>query len=89
MPIDGIESVKPIEVEAVEPIEVSGPEADSLEARATSTLTSTQINSYKPYTYYAGAAYCKPATTLAWNCGSERTSILVLLCHYIDSHSQL
>jgi hypothetical protein len=43
-----------------------------LEARqSTSTLSDEQVVSYKPYTYYAGAAYCLPATTLAWSCGSE------------------
>lgn len=43
-----------------------------LETRdAVSTLSSAQISSYKPYTYYAATGYCTPATTLAWNCGSE------------------
>jgi len=43
-----------------------------LEARQSiSTLSDEQVVSYKPYTYYAGAAYCSPATTLAWSCGSE------------------
>ena len=43
-----------------------------LEARQSiSTLSNEQVASYKPYTYYAGAAYCSPATTLAWSCGSE------------------
>jgi hypothetical protein len=35
-----------------------------------STLSDEQVASYKPCTYYAGAAYCSPATTLAWSCGS-------------------
>ncbi|KAH9479276.1 Lipase [Psilocybe cubensis] len=42
-----------------------------LEARATSVLSAATIASYKPYTYYASAAYCKPASTLAWNCGTN------------------
>ncbi|KAI6126017.1 Alpha/Beta hydrolase protein, partial [Pisolithus croceorrhizus] len=33
-------------------------------------LTTSQIDSYTPYTYYASAAYCTAAQTLAWNCGS-------------------
>ncbi|KAH6915706.1 lipase [Coprinopsis sp. MPI-PUGE-AT-0042] len=46
--------------------------APVLEARqSTTTLTSAQVNAYKPYTYYAGSAYCKPANTLAWNCGTN------------------
>jgi len=43
-----------------------------LEARQSmSTLSDEQVVSYKPYTHYAGAAYCSPASTLAWSCGSE------------------
>ncbi|KDQ61916.1 hypothetical protein JAAARDRAFT_66920 [Jaapia argillacea MUCL 33604] len=34
-------------------------------------LSTSQITTYRPYTHYASAAYCKPATTLAWNCGSN------------------
>ncbi|KAF9563618.1 lipase [Agrocybe pediades] len=64
MPIDGVDSA--VSVEPVEPVAV-----ESLESRATSVLSAAQIESYKPYTYYAGAAYCKPATTLAWNCGTN------------------
>jgi len=42
-----------------------------LEARQSiSTLSDEQVASYKPYTYYAGSAYCSPASTLAWSCGS-------------------
>ncbi|KAF8997862.1 lipase [Cyathus striatus] len=42
----------------------------TLEGRQSiSTLSAAQVSTYKPYTYYASAAYCKPATTLAWNCG--------------------
>jgi len=36
-----------------------------------SALSTTQISSYKPFTYYASVAYCKPAQTLAWNCGAK------------------
>ncbi|TFK17669.1 lipase [Coprinopsis marcescibilis] len=44
--------------------------APTLEARqGVSTLTTAQVASYKPYTYYASAAYCAPANTRAWNCG--------------------
>ena len=42
-----------------------------LEARqSVTTLSATQVAAYKPYTHYANAAYCPPAKTLAWNCGS-------------------
>ncbi|KAF9485579.1 alpha/beta-hydrolase [Pholiota conissans] len=42
-----------------------------LESRSISTLSASQVASYKRYTYFAGAAYCKPTNTLAWNCGSN------------------
>jgi hypothetical protein len=49
-----------------------GPDPSSLEKRADPTTVSTAtVSSFTTYTYYAGAAYCKPANTLAWNCGGE------------------
>lgn len=38
---------------------------------AVSALSTADIASYKPYTYYAAAAHCPPASTLAWNCGAS------------------
>jgi hypothetical protein len=43
----------------------------TLQSRSVTALTRAQIASYKPYTYYAAAAYCQPAATLAWNCGNN------------------
>ncbi|KAJ4474906.1 lipase class 3 family protein [Lentinula aciculospora] len=44
----------------------------SIQARqAITALTTAQITAYKPYTYYASAAYCSPSTTLAWSCGAN------------------
>lgn len=34
-------------------------------------LSAAQIASFKPYSFYASAAYCQPANTLAWNCGAN------------------
>lgn len=53
--------------------------APALEARqaAITTLTAAQVASFKTYTYYASTAYCKPAATLAWNCGGTRLFALV------------
>ncbi|KAI6041885.1 Alpha/Beta hydrolase protein [Pisolithus marmoratus] len=34
-------------------------------------LTTSQINSHTPYTYYASAGYCTATQTLAWNCGTN------------------
>ncbi|KAJ7623647.1 lipase class 3 family protein [Roridomyces roridus] len=43
-----------------------------LQQRQTITsLSASQIGVFTPYTHYASAAYCHPATTLAWNCGAN------------------
>ncbi|GAW06982.1 alpha beta-hydrolase [Lentinula edodes] len=38
---------------------------------AITTLTTAQIEVYKPYTYYASAGYCSPTTTINWSCGTN------------------
>ncbi|PPQ79791.1 LOW QUALITY PROTEIN: hypothetical protein CVT25_003145 [Psilocybe cyanescens] len=40
------------------------------QAEAISPLTKAQISALKPFTYFAGAAYCTPAQTAKWNCGA-------------------
>jgi len=40
-------------------------------AAALTTLTSAQVAAFKPYSFLAAAAYCNPANTLAWNCGTN------------------
>ena len=37
--------------------------------QAITALTTTQIDVFTPYTYFASAGYCTPAQTLAWDCG--------------------
>ncbi|KAI0029968.1 lipase class 3 family protein [Vararia minispora EC-137] len=39
--------------------------------RRQSAISAAQIASYKPYSYYAATAYCTPAVTLSWSCGSN------------------
>ena len=34
-------------------------------------LSTSQISSFKPYTFFASAGYCQPAATLAWTCGAN------------------
>ena len=34
-----------------------------------SILAQTQIESYKPYTWYAAAAHCNATSTANWTCG--------------------
>ncbi|KAF8127693.1 Alpha/Beta hydrolase protein [Boletus edulis] len=44
----------------------------SLSARQSITvLTTSQIDYFTPYTWYASTAYCTPSQTLAWNCGAN------------------
>jgi len=35
------------------------------------TLSTTQIDAYTPYTFFASAGYCSPSTTLSWTCGAN------------------
>ncbi|KAF9269342.1 lipase [Marasmius fiardii PR-910] len=42
------------------------------EKRQSVTILSTaQVATFKPYSFYAATAYCQPANTLAWNCGAN------------------
>ena len=34
-------------------------------------MTSTQVNAFTPYTYYASAGFCSPSVTLTWTCGAN------------------
>jgi len=35
------------------------------------TLSQAQITAFKPYTFFASAAYCDPSTTINWSCGAN------------------
>lgn len=39
--------------------------------QAITTLGTAQIDAFTPYTHFASTAYCSPASTLAWNCGTN------------------
>ncbi|KAF8651855.1 hypothetical protein AX16_004629 [Volvariella volvacea WC 439] len=46
--------------------------APTLETRQSITALSTaQISSFKPFTFFASTAYCSPSTTIKWNCGAN------------------
>ncbi|KAI0794401.1 lipase [Fomes fomentarius] len=45
--------------------------AASAPLAAITTLTSSQIAAYTPYSHYASAGYCTASATLAWNCGAN------------------
>jgi len=35
------------------------------------TLTTSQINEFTPFTHFASTAYCDPDTTVDWTCGGK------------------
>ncbi|KAI9510547.1 lipase [Russula earlei] len=39
--------------------------------QAISTLSSTQIDAFAPFTHFASTAYCNPSTTINWSCGAN------------------
>ncbi|TCD68029.1 hypothetical protein EIP91_011640 [Steccherinum ochraceum] len=44
----------------------------SLETRQTiTTLSASQISAFKPFAFFASAAYCDPSRTLKWDCGTN------------------
>ncbi|KAF8493016.1 lipase [Russula emetica] len=39
--------------------------------QTTTVLSSEEIEAFKPYTFYAAAAYCVPTETVTWSCGDN------------------
>ncbi|THH28374.1 hypothetical protein EUX98_g5820 [Antrodiella citrinella] len=39
--------------------------------QAITPLSTSQISAFKPFTFFASAAYCDPSTTIDWSCGSN------------------
>ena len=35
------------------------------------SLTTSQVSAYTPYSYYAAAGYCDPSSTFTWTCGTN------------------
>ena len=59
----------------------------SLTSRQSITaLTTSQIDTFSPFTYFASAAYCTPSTTLSWSCGGKSLySPFIELCSALDT----
>jgi hypothetical protein len=56
------------------PAPITEPASDSTTAgldkrQSITALSAAQISSFKPFTFFASAAYCQPSTTLTWTCG--------------------
>ncbi|KAF5312576.1 hypothetical protein D9619_002467 [Psilocybe cf. subviscida] len=49
----------------------AAPALVEISPRSTTALTAAQIAVFRPITHFASTAYCKPAATLAWNCGAN------------------
>lgn len=47
----------------------ASPILNSTSGASPSPLSTAQISAFKPYSYYAAAAYCSADNTLAWDCG--------------------
>jgi hypothetical protein len=41
------------------------------QSAAITTISTAQTAAFKPFTFYASAAYCQPKATLAWSCGAN------------------
>jgi len=50
----------------------AAPAIVELSKRQTITaLTTAQISTFKPFTFFASAGYCNPSTTINWSCGAN------------------
>ena len=57
--------------------------ASTIKRQAITPLSSTQIESFRPFTFYAAAAYCLPSQTLSWSCGGLFLNRSVLLSGFL------
>lgn len=48
----------------------------STKGSTVSALSAIEVAKFTPYIHYAGAGYCKPATTKNWSCGGSLISLL-------------
>ena len=46
------------------------------------TLSTAQIEAFKPFTFFASTAYCNPSTTINWSCGGMFASVMSRILHY-------
>ncbi|KAI5123183.1 hypothetical protein M0805_003950 [Coniferiporia weirii] len=47
------------------------PVASLAKRQSISTLSTTQISAFEPFSFFASAAYCEPSTTINWSCGTN------------------
>ena len=49
-------------------------------------ISAAEISSFKPFTFFASAAYCQPSTTINWSCGGNAVVLSfrhLVLIHFI------
>ena len=46
-----------------------------------SALSTAQIKTFTPYSFFAATAYCKPSTTINWSCGCKTHTLLLDSVH--------
>lgn len=50
---------------------LAAPSAEIIRRASITTYSSTQITTFKPFTYFASAGYCNPSATINWSCGGK------------------
>jgi hypothetical protein len=64
---------------ALASVELVHAAAVRVKRRDITTLSSTQIAGFAPFTHFASAAYCNPSLTKNWDCGGAVTHCSHLL----------
>jgi hypothetical protein len=49
----------------------AAPAPEVVKRQSITALSSSQISAFKPFTFFASAAYCQPSTTATWSCGAN------------------
>ena len=66
--------------------------AGAVKRQSITSLSSNQISSYTPFTYFASTAYCDPSTTINWSCGGASPANSLpprAVMYWWSSYSQL
>lgn len=58
-----------VALSAVGAIPTYSPDVEARQSIA--VLNSVKISSFKPFTFFASAGYCKPSQTRTWTCGTN------------------
>ncbi|KDR85907.1 hypothetical protein GALMADRAFT_218973 [Galerina marginata CBS 339.88] len=56
---------------ALSPVNAAPATVELSKRQSITALTTSQISAFKPFTFFASAAYCNPSTTIKWTCGAN------------------